>query len=311
MFDYNRGYAPDIEASGVMDVFRLPKFGYWFFRSQRDATELVAGQPVGPMAFIANYWTPDSPREVRVFSNCEEVALSLNGKLLERRRPDTSRVSTHVKHAPFTFALDRFETGTLKAIGYIGGHEVITHERRTPGAATTLKLRFDWSGRPFGAHVKDAVFCHADLVDASDTVIPTAKILVFFGTDGPVRLIGQNPIPTEAGTATVLLESDTANSAATVYALSLLPDGEQTRILATAASPNGTKVSNYTIRYTTDGSAPSATSSEYRKPIRSHPQLRVAIVVNGKVVAGANARAVAASLPAPGSIRAAANSASD
>jgi beta-galactosidase len=49
---------------------------------------------------------------VRVFSNCEEVALYLNGKLVEQRRPDNSRVSTHLKHAPFTFKLDRFQPGT-------------------------------------------------------------------------------------------------------------------------------------------------------------------------------------------------------
>src|SRR5208283_5729839 len=117
MFDYNRGYAPDLESSGVMDIFRLPKFSYWFFRSQRDAGERVAGRAVRPVLFIANYWTADSPREVRVFSNCEEVALYLNGRLVERHRLDTSRVSTNLKHAPFTFKPDRFQPGTLPAVG--------------------------------------------------------------------------------------------------------------------------------------------------------------------------------------------------
>ena len=61
MFDYNRGYAPDLESPGVMDIFRLPKFSYWFFRSQRDAGELIAGCSLGPVIYIANYWTADSP----------------------------------------------------------------------------------------------------------------------------------------------------------------------------------------------------------------------------------------------------------
>ncbi len=299
MFDYNRGYAPDIEASGVMDIFRLPKFGYWFFRSQRDASELIAGKPVGPMVFIANYWTPDSPRDVRVFSNCEEVALSLNDKLIERRRPDTSRISTHIKHAPFTFALDRYEAGTLKAIGYIGGREVTTYERRTPGATEALALRFDLNGRAFAAHGKDAVFCHAELVDASNMIVPTSKSPVFFGTDGSARLVGQNPIAAEAGIATVLLENDKPNSPVTVYAISLISDGEQTRIVSTAASPNGNKITGYTICYTTDGTEPSAKSPEYQKPIRNHPQLRAAIVVKGRIVAATKTSAATASVREP------------
>ena len=60
MFDYNRGYAPDIESSGCMDLFRVPKFSRALFRSQRPADEALPADESGPMVFIASYWTPES-----------------------------------------------------------------------------------------------------------------------------------------------------------------------------------------------------------------------------------------------------------
>lgn len=292
MFDYNRGYAPDIEASGVMDIFRLPKFGYWFFRSQREPNELVAGKPVGPMVFIANDWTGESPREVRVFSNCDEVDLYLNGKLMERRRPDQSRLTTHLKHPPFTFQLDRFEPGTLKAIGYISARAVTRHERRTPGTAARLNLEFDLAGRPFAQTGKDAVFCRAELRDAAGTKIPTGNFPVFFGVTGNARKATDNPLAFEAGIATLLLEADAAKTSAAVYALTLIPSGSQVHILAQAAAPNGKRIGRYTIHYTTDGSLPTAAAPRYTNPVLRHPELRAAIVVSGKVIVQTNPQAM-------------------
>ena len=299
MFDYNRGYAPDIEASGVMDIFRLPKFGYWFFRSQRDANELVAGKPVGPMVFIANYWTPDSPREVCVFSNCEEVELRLNGKIIARQRPDTSRLTSHIKHAPFTFTPDHFETGTLRAIGYIGGREVSHHERRTPGAAASLALRFDLSGRPFAAHGKDMIFCHADLRDVAGEIVPDSSHPIFFGTENPANLIGENFVNAEAGTATILVSSDSIESLSEIYALAVITEGDQTRILSAAASLTGKPITDYTIRYTTDGSPPSNTSPEFRQPLPGRPKLRVAIIAKGKILVATSLRIDTAAIAPP------------
>jgi beta-galactosidase len=298
MYDYNRGYAPDLESSGVMDVFRLPKFSYWFFRSQRDSDEPVAGDNAGPVLFIANYWTPDSPLEVRVFSNCDEVALYLNGKLIERRRPDASPVSTHLRHPPFTFQPDRFEPGTLQAVGYLAGREVARCERCTPGEIAGLALRFDLGGKPFAAGRKDVVFCLADVRDASGTVVPTARVPVFFGTSGQLgraKLIGHNPILSEAGTAGILLESDSPHPLSAVYAIGLLKENNQTRILSAGASPDGTKPPEYKVCYTTDGTEPSITSPVYSQPVPNVAELRAAILVEGQIVAIADSRASARS----------------
>lgn len=250
----------------------------------------MAGRPVGPVIFIANYWTTNSPGEVRVFSNCEEVALYLNGKLVERRRPDTARVSASLKHAPFIFTPGRFEPGTLEAVGFLGGREVARCERRTPGELDGLALDFDLSGRPFAAGDKDMTFCHASLRDGAGTLIPTGRLPVFFGATGPAQLVGDNPILSEAGTATILMGSDTPRPRCAVYAICLTNDKNHTRILSAAASPDGNRVPDYQIHYTTDGTEPSVSSPVYSGPLEKAPQLRAVIVVNDQVVARADSR---------------------
>lgn len=288
MYDYSRGYAEDIESSGVMDAFRLPKFSYWFFRTQRDPGDIVRGKPVGPQVFIANYWTAQSPLEVRVFSNCEEVALCLNGKLLERRQPDVSRVSDKLRHAPFTFHLARFQPGTLRAVGYLKGKEVVQHERRTPGEPTAMTLRFDTASRPFAADGKDSVFCYAELQDEAGTPVPTAALPVFFGATGTAGFAAHSPVASEAGIAASLLESDLATPASAAYAMCLVRTSGQTRILTAAGSPGGAAAGDYQVRYTTDGSEPNADSPSYRAPISGSSRLRAAIFVNGRIITTAD-----------------------
>ena len=143
MFDYNRGYADDLEASGVMSLDRVAKFSYRFFRSQRDAKEISPAYESGPGVFIASYWQPQSSTDVRVFGNVDEVELFLNGVRVGRQRPDADRVSQHLRHAPFTFRVPQFAAGTLDAVGYIGGKAVANGHRRSPGAyahSTFLRL---------------------------------------------------------------------------------------------------------------------------------------------------------------------------
>jgi hypothetical protein len=86
--DYG-GYG-GITRSGLLDMYRLPKMAYYFLQSQRDPNVTIPGVDTGAMVYIANQWTAASPTTVRVFSNCQQVSLFLNGTLVSTRAPDTT-----------------------------------------------------------------------------------------------------------------------------------------------------------------------------------------------------------------------------
>jgi beta-galactosidase len=287
MYDYNRGYAPDIEDSGCMDIFRLPKFSREFFRSQRGPGERLVRAESGPMVFIASYWIPTSSTSVRVFSNCEEVELSLNGALVERRRPDTGRMSTNLAHPPFTFRLERFQAGILEAVGYIGGRAVARHAVRTPGVVERLQLRVDESGRPFAMGGKDVAFLWAALSDANGTTVPDAWDNVSFGGTGDVTLVGANPFSSDAGIASVLVQTDIRRPRGAVYALCIVRDGGMTRVVSDAVSVGG-DIEPWEIRITTDGNEPLPTSARYASPLLAAGRVRAGLFVGGRRVAAAD-----------------------
>ncbi len=250
MFDYNRGYYPKQEQSGMMDIFRLPKYVYHFFQSQRDPAFLRPDMESGPLVFIANEWTPrPSPAKVVVYSNCEEIELSVNGKIIRRQKPDSgpdTRYSEwnadiakttgnnydntgghpfdggnakHLDHAPFTFFNVPYTPGSLKAVGYIAGKPAAEYTVRTPEKPTALKLEFDTRRNPLTADGADAIFVRANIVDAHGTIVPFNTLpSLQFTVKGAARLIGTTPIHVEAGVASVLLQARTEPGPVTVTA---------------------------------------------------------------------------------------------
>ena len=83
------------------------------------------------------------------------------------------------------------------------------------------------------------------------------------------------------------------------------------KIVSAATTFAGRPFTDYTLRYTTDGTVPTADSPECRPALRNDPQLRVAVVVKGKVVAGVKASTFASVLLDPNLRHAALNAASD
>ena len=71
--DYYRGYHHQaVLWLAARPLPALPKFDYYLFQSQRPADPKASYAGSGPMIFIANCASFQSPTTVTVFSNCEQ-----------------------------------------------------------------------------------------------------------------------------------------------------------------------------------------------------------------------------------------------
>lgn len=153
-FDYNRGYSPDIEASGIFDITRLPKYAVSAYQSQL----LVPEQK--PFVKIASHWTSKASNNLTIYSNCSEVQLSLNDSIISKKK------------APFDFELKTFKEGKLTAIAYQKQVPVASDVVVTPMQPAQIKLQLDTLNYGIDLQKADIVFFRAYLLDANGTIIP-------------------------------------------------------------------------------------------------------------------------------------------
>jgi beta-galactosidase len=216
MYDYNRGYADDLELSGTMDIFRLPKLSYYFFKSQRSYHPSV--KLSSPMVFIASYWQPDVSKNVKVFSNCDEVELFINGVSFGKQKPDSNSISKNLKHPPFTFKISCEKPGKLKAIGYIKGAKMAFNEVSTAGLPTQIKLSVDYSGVVPKKDRNDVIFIYASVCDKDGNRVYDYDGAIQFSIVGDAEIINGNISKAEAGIAPILLKIGQNAKKITVFA---------------------------------------------------------------------------------------------
>jgi len=207
MFDYNRGYADDLEASGLMSIERLPKFSHYFYQSQRDADDFAGPLGGGYMVHIASHWQPGSSESFYVFSNAEEVEILLNGKSVARSAPNAR--FANLKHPPFHFELEKFVPGTLEAVAYADGKAVARHQLTTPGEAAQLQLQVDTAGKAPVPGTNDLLFVHARLLDKHGNPTHGNGTRVSFDVAGDAELVSPATAHSEDGMASALIRLGT------------------------------------------------------------------------------------------------------
>lgn len=225
-FDHQRGYHPDPFYGGLLDNFRRPKTSYYLYMSQRDAAIKLTYADSGPMVYIAHELTPFSDPDIVVFTNCDEVRLTMPGK--DPYTQHVQRQGQSLPNPPVVFKdvynFDDWVTLTRKtkdkstlnilAEGLIDGKVAAVHKRTVARNVTNIKLSVDDEGMALVADGSDFIPVIASVTDQQGNVKRLNNLTIRFEAEGQGHIIGNrqngaNPRIVEWGTAPVLIRSTT------------------------------------------------------------------------------------------------------
>lgn len=253
-FDHQRGYHPDPFYGGIMDAFRQPKLSYYMFCAQRPVEKnnrLIAES--GPMVFIANAMTPFSPKDVTVYSNCDEVRLTYckNGKqfIYKKEKTDegipspiiTFKDVWDVMYDKQLARKNKHEESYLLAEGIVDGKVVATHKVMPARRPSKIILWADNEGTETIADGSDLITVIAAIADENGNIKRLNNYHIKFEIEGPGELVASketftNPREVQWGTAPILVRAKAQTGNIKVKA-SVVPNGIHTPMSAELIIP--------------------------------------------------------------------------
>ncbi len=253
-FDHQRGYHPDPFYGGIMDAFRQPKLSYYMFCAQRPVEKnnrLIAEN--GPMVFIANVMTPFSPKDVTVYSNCDEVRLTYckNGKqfIYKKEKTDEGMPSPIITFKDVWDVMydkqlarkNKHEESYLLAEGIVDGKVVATHKVMPARRPSKIILWADNEGTETIADGSDLITVIAAIADENGNIKRLNNYHIKFEIEGPGELVASketftNPREVQWGTAPILVRAKAQTGNIKVKA-SVVPNGIHTPMSAELIIP--------------------------------------------------------------------------
>jgi len=180
-----------VKYPGVADVFRIPKLGASFYRSQIDPR-------VRPVIEPNFYWdfgpaTPSGPgKDVAIFSNLEKLELFVDGKQHSVLYPDRTRFP-HLKYPPFfaNLSINGASMPELRIDGYLGDQLRFSRSFSADASADRLLLRAD--DQDILGDGSDATRLLFQIIDKFGAPRLFAGGLVTLSIEGPGVIVGDNP----------------------------------------------------------------------------------------------------------------------
>ncbi|MEI3137067.1 MAG: glycoside hydrolase family 2 TIM barrel-domain containing protein [Phocaeicola sp.] len=253
-FDHQRGYHPDPFYGGIMDAFRQPKLSYYMFCAQRPVEKnnrLIAEN--GPMVYIANAMTPFSPKDVTVYSNCDEVRLTYckNGKqfIYKKEKTDEGMPSPIITFKDVWDVMydkqlarkNKHEESYLLAEGIVDGEVVATHKVMPARRPSKIILWADNEGTETIANGSDLITVIAAIADENGNIKRLNNYHIKFEIEGPGELVASketftNPREVQWGTAPILVRAKAQTGNIKIKA-SVVPYGTHTPMSAELIIP--------------------------------------------------------------------------
>jgi len=180
---------------GPLDTAGFPKDTYYYFKSIWNSGQITL--------HLLPHWNWEGEegvfKQVVAYTNCEEVKLYINGRLvgtrgyqcpyygsrhhwLDRKRLN---ITTHDLHLVWDVP---YEPGELKAVGYIDGQIAAETVVRTTGKPVALEAKADRQV------IKEDGVSHIEIsaVDENGLLVPDASPYVHCEVEGPARLVGMD-----------------------------------------------------------------------------------------------------------------------
>ena len=170
--------------------------------------------------------TPFSPKDVTVYSNCDEVRLSFGkyGKqLVYKKMPSSEGMPSPVITFPDVWDVmadkqlaraNKHDDSYLLAEGLINGQVVATHKVTPSRRPSKLLLWADNEAVEMTADGSDLVTVVGAVADGDGVIKRLNNYHIRFEVEGPAQLVGNaetftNPRPVQWGTAPILLRAAT------------------------------------------------------------------------------------------------------
>ena len=159
---------------GILDYCGFPK---------DEAYYLKAWWTDEPVLHILPHWNLEGHEgekvSVWVYGNCDEVALSVNGRSLGRKKMPRNG------HLEWTAV---YQPGRVQAVGYKNGRKLLTETIYTAGKPAALTAEADRT--VIQADGRDLSVVNLSVQDARGHFVPTACVPVTVTVEGPGRILG-------------------------------------------------------------------------------------------------------------------------